>query len=77
VRPSIRVPVHRPFPASGNPEPAEEDESTFLNRPCFVFNRSLPAAYDDKHCSHCQHYLTPRCPHIDEFIEDVEELGPE
>jgi hypothetical protein len=76
VRPSIRIPVHRP--TEGPPlAPEEEEETRFFDRPCYVFNRSLAAAFDDRHCGHCRHYLTARCPHIDEFLEDVEELGPE
>ena len=67
--------IVRPLPAP----PAEEDESTdpFTNRPCYEFNRQLLPAWNDKHCSHCRHYLTARCPHIDEFLDDVEDLTPE
>ena len=74
MRPSVRIPVHRPTGGGGF---SEEDEARFVDRPCYVFNRSLAAAFDDRHCGHCRHYLTPRCPHFDEFVEDVEELGPE
>ena len=48
-----------------------------MNRPCYSFNRALPRAQDDARCRHCRHYLTASCPHIDEFIEDVEDLSPE
>ncbi len=82
MRPSTRISVHRPFPgalsgpAGYGPE-AEDEEARFKDRPCYVFNRALPGPYDDKHCSHCRHYLTPRCPHIDEFLDDVDDLGSE
>jgi hypothetical protein len=63
--------------ALGVAEPAEEDPSRFFHRPCFVFNPAFPTTLNDTHCSHCRHYLTSRCPHIDEFLDDVEDLGPE
>lgn len=80
MRPSARISVHRPFTGLGGAtgpgyESAEEGPDKFQDRPCYVFNRSLPGAYDDKHCTHCRHYLTSRCPHIDEFLDDVEEMG--
>jgi hypothetical protein len=53
------------------------EEQRFVDRPCYVFNPRLARAFDDKHCTHCRHYLTSRCPHIDEFLEDVEDLAPE
>jgi hypothetical protein len=86
VRPSSRIPVHRPYgglygetAVGGQPAAsAGEDEAhRFQDRPCYLFNRSLPPAFDDRHCSHCRHYLTSRCPHIDEFIDDVEDLTGE
>lgn len=77
MRPSSRLPAHRPIGAAMVGPAVEGEDSQFFNRPCFTFNRALPVAFDDKHCSHCQHYLTARCPHIDEFLEDVEDLGPE
>lgn len=61
---------------SSTPEP-EDDPRRFYHRPCYVFNAAFPATSNDSHCSHCRHYLTSRCPHIDEFLEDVEDLGPE
>jgi hypothetical protein len=80
VKSTFRSPVHpplptRPFPSE--PDDEEEDEDRFVNRPCYEFNRQLLPAWDDKHCSHCRHYLTARCPHIDEFLDDVEDLTPE
>ncbi len=83
MRPSARISVHRPYvgtlggPVGGGYESATEGPEKFQDRPCYVFNRSLPGAYDDKHCTHCRHYLTARCPHIDEFIDDVEDMAPE
>jgi hypothetical protein len=63
--------------ASPSEEGSEEDPRRFFHRPCYVFNAAFPTASNDTHCSHCRHYLTSRCPHIDEFLEDVEDLGPE
>jgi len=72
-RPSFHPPdLLRPTP----PEPAE-DETKFIDRPCYEFNRALSASWNDKRCEHCRHYLTARCPHIDEFLDDVEDLSPE
>jgi hypothetical protein len=84
VRSSPRSPVHSPLTPRGYsaPGPTEEDaegedSERFINRPCYEFNPQLRAAWNDKHCSHCRHYLTARCPHIDEFLDDVEDLSPE
>ena len=78
---TIRGPVHTPYPSRPYPSPTtdeeSDDEDRFVNRPCYEFNRQLRPAWDDKHCSHCRHYLTARCPHIDEFLDDVEDLTPE
>jgi hypothetical protein len=81
VKSTFRSPVHTPLSrGTFDPEPEETDENDedrFVNRPCYEFNRQLLPAWDDKHCSHCRHYLTARCPHIDEFLDDVEDLSPE
>ena len=55
----------------------EESEDRFRNRPCYQFNHALKASLDDKACGHCRLYLTASCPHIDEFIDDVEDLSPD
>ena len=47
------------------------------NRPCYEFNLKLPRPTDDRGCEHCRHYLTARCPHLEEFLEDLEEPEPE
>jgi hypothetical protein len=83
VRSTPRSPVHSPLAPRGylDPGPSEEEEGEdperFVNRPCYEFNPQLRAAWNDKHCAHCRHYLTARCPHIDEFLDDVEDLSPE
>jgi hypothetical protein len=84
VRSSPRTPVHSPLTPRGYtaPGPTEDEEAgddseRFVNRPCYEFNPQLRGAWNDKHCSHCRHYLTARCPHIDEFLDDVEDLSPE
>jgi hypothetical protein len=79
VRGTFRVPAHgpvvsRPFPT---PSLSDEEEDRFVNRPCYEFNDDLHNAWNDRHCEHCRHYLTARCPHIDEFLDDVEDLTPE
>ncbi|MGA8542301.1 MAG: hypothetical protein WB947_01980 [Thermoplasmata archaeon] len=79
---TFRTPLHPPFgvrpPFPAETEEKEEDEGDrFTNRPCYEFNRQLLLSWNDKHCSHCRHYLTARCPHIDEFLDDVEDLTPE
>jgi hypothetical protein len=83
VTTTYRSPIHpplasvRPFPGPAESDEAEDDANRFVNRPCYEFNRQLLPQWNDKHCSHCRHYLTARCPHIDEFLDDVEDLSPE
>jgi hypothetical protein len=78
-----RAPVHPPlsvvrsFPPPNESEEVEDEANRFVNRSCYEFNRQLLPTWNDKHCSHCRHYLTARCPHIDEFLDDVEDLTPE
>lgn len=79
MRGTVRIPVHGP-PLPRDPrDPMESDdgEDRFIGRPCYVFNPSLRSSLDDTRCSHCRLYLTARCPHIDEFLDDVEDLSPE
>ena len=79
MRGSFRIPVHPPVP-SPPPGPGGgevDDEERFVNRPCYEFNQLLRPAWNDRRCEHCRHYLTARCPHIDEFLDDVEDLTPE
>jgi len=75
VRGSARAPIH--FPAPARVEGEEDDETRFFGRECYVFNPQLRPSLNDTHCSHCRFYLTAQCPHIDEFLEDVEDLSPE
>jgi hypothetical protein len=85
VRGATRVPSHRGWERTtrGSPfvvnPPSESSpgEDRFFNRPCYEFNPALARGMDDAHCRHCRHYLTARCPHIDEFLDDVEDLEPE
>lgn len=78
MRGSVRIPLHGPPPPK-EPSFIDEgsDEERFIGRPCYVFNPALRATLDDTRCSHCRYYLTARCPHIDEFLDDVEDLSPE
>lgn len=78
MRGPFRVPLHPPSgPRSSATAAPENEETKFFDRPCYEFNRSLAPGWNDKYCAHCRHYLTSRCPHIDEFLEDVEDLSPE
>lgn len=65
-----------PFQVSPLP-PEAPGEDRFVNRPCYEFNGALARERDDSHCRHCRHYLTARCPHIDEFLDDVDDLEPD
>ncbi|MHB1932047.1 MAG: hypothetical protein ACYCPV_03555 [Thermoplasmata archaeon] len=56
----------------GASEGAEPDGG-FVNRPCYAFNHRIPPKLDDRRCDHCRHYLTPRCPHIEEFLDEVDD----
>jgi hypothetical protein len=78
VKGPFRLPQH-PVPTSRPTAAAEatDEEQRFFDRPCYEFNRKLLPAWNDRYCQHCQHYLTPRCPHIEEFLDDVEDLSPE
>ena len=77
MRPSFRISVHSSEPPRAITGPTEEDEDRFVDRPCYEFNSLLRPPWNDRHCEHCRHYLTARCPHIDEFLDDVEDLTPE
>ncbi|MGI0055021.1 MAG: hypothetical protein ACREB9_05930 [Thermoplasmata archaeon] len=80
---SFQPPAHRPLSATRaalpllEPFGEEPGEDPFVNRPCYEFNGRLTTSSNDRRCVHCRHYLTPRCPEIDEFLDDVDELGPE
>ncbi|MCI4350426.1 MAG: hypothetical protein L3K15_02790 [Thermoplasmata archaeon] len=78
MRSTARAPAHRPEPTfETHHDRGEHDDDRFVGRSCYVFNPSLRSNLNDTHCSHCRHYLTARCPHIDEFLDDVEELMPD
>ena len=77
MRGSFRVPAHTPQPTPFPPAAEEEEEDRFVNRPCYEFNGALLPSWNDRRCEHCRHYLTARCPHIDEFLDDVDDLSPE
>ena len=79
MRGTYRVPVHGPTTTRPLIEPfgETEDEHRFVDRECYEFNPQLRTLWNDRHCEHCRHYLTPRCQHLDEFLDDVEDLSPE
>ena len=76
MRGTFRIPAHMP-PSSPAVQMPEDDPDRFINRPCYEFNSRLLGTWNDHHCSHCRFYLTSRCPHIDEFLDDVDDLTPE
>jgi hypothetical protein len=76
VRGSVRIPTHHPVPVARDVRDTD-DEDRFIGRTCYVFNSSLQEGLNDTRCAHCRFYLTARCPHIDEFLDDVEDLMPE
>jgi|GEM_PF-1508394 len=57
----------------GEEEGEEDEPDKFCNRECYVFNVKLEGTLDDKCCKHCKLYLTLQCPHISEFMDEVEE----
>jgi len=78
VKGPFRPPVHPQLGPRTAAHPQDEsDEGRFFDRECYEFNRLLKPAWNDRYCEHCRHYLTARCPHIDEFLDDVEDLSPE
>lgn len=78
MRGSVRIPMHHGPTRPMRVETGDEDDADrFVGRDCYVFNPSLRANLDDTQCGHCRFYLTARCPHIDEFLDDVEDLSPE
>jgi hypothetical protein len=79
VRGSVRIPAHHPLPTRdvGHEMSTDDEEDRFIGRPCYLFNPSLRPGLNDTRCAHCRLYLTAQCPHIDEFLDDVEDLSPE
>ena len=84
MRGSFQPPKHRapsPSPRSLFPviESWGEESATdrYVDRPCYEFNTRLGLSENDHHCVHCRHYLTPRCPALEEFLDYVDDLSPE
>lgn len=80
--PTVERRAPGPFPytragGSSTEEDEEEEEMPRKGRPCYVFNPVLRRNLDDTACEHCRFYLTARCPHLDEFMEDLDDLSPE
>ena len=48
----------------------DEEEDTFVNRECYIFNKNLQRTLDDAKCAHCRHYLTLNCKYIHEFVDE-------
>lgn len=77
MRGTFRIPVHAPAVVERPPSIPDDEQDRFVDRECYEFNQLLLPGWNDRHCSHCRNYLTARCPHIDEFLDDVEDLTPE
>lgn len=41
---------------------------------CYEFYKALKKDFDDGKCEHCKKYLTNACDHIDEFLDDIDDL---
>jgi ferredoxin-thioredoxin reductase catalytic subunit len=74
---SARFPPFHPVERTPAPAAEEEEEDRFIGRPCYSFNPQLRPSLNDTRCEHCRFYLTSQCPHIEEFLDDVEDLSPE
>lgn len=57
----------------GFQEDSSDDE--FVDRECYVFNKSLERSLDDARCIHCRFYLTLQCKHIQDFMDEEGEVG--
>jgi hypothetical protein len=55
----------------------DEDEGQFCGRDCYVFNVRLDKDKDDRCCIHCKMYLTLQCPHLSDFMDDIDGLDPD
>jgi hypothetical protein len=60
----------------------DDDQDTdevepFCNRACYVFNKRLERSKDDKCCVHCNLFLTLACPHLSDFMDDIDGLDPD
>lgn len=55
----------------------EEEGPELCGRECYVFNARLPRDKDDNCCVHCKLYLTLQCPHLDDFMDEVDSLDPD
>ncbi|MEW5760717.1 MAG: hypothetical protein AB1779_08120 [Candidatus Thermoplasmatota archaeon] len=44
---------------------------------CYEFNPKFEPSQDDMECEHCRKYLTTECPHLEDFMEVIDELEPE
>jgi hypothetical protein len=77
VKGTFRLPTNPPVGPRAQAPAETEEAQRFFDRPCYEFNRQLEPDWNDRYCEHCRYYLTARCPHIDEFLDDVEDLTPE
>ena len=54
----------------------KKKKNDFCDRECYEFNKKFSEDLDDRCCDHCLHYLTLQCPHIKEFMDDIDDLDP-
>ena len=52
----------------------EGDEDEFRFRECYLFNEKIDEELNDERCTHCRKFMTLNCEHIEEFIEDEDEV---
>ena len=55
----------------------DDEVEPFCNRDCYDFNERLDRSKDDKCCVHCNLYLTLACPHLKDFMDDIDGLDPD
>lgn len=67
------------YEEGGNRSIASDEEETqdFCGRDCYVFNPKFPDSMNDDCCVHCKMFLTIQCPHLDDFMDEVDGLDPD
>ena len=53
----------------------EDEEDEFCGRECYIFNNKLKGQFDDDCCEHCKMYLTLQCAHLEDFMEELSDMG--
>jgi hypothetical protein len=53
----------------------DEEEDEFCGRECYEFNNKLKEQFDDDCCEHCMKYLTLQCAHLEDFMDELSDMG--